>query len=289
MLGNISRIGRSWLLVKASWSVLRSDTELVMLPLLSGIATILLVASFVGLAFASGAVEALGKEAHPGALPPAFYGGLFVFYVVQYFVVIFFNTALVGAAIERLEGGDPTLGSALALAGSRLGAILGYAVVSATIGVVLRMVAERLGFIGRLIEAGAGLAWTVTTFLAVPVLAAEGVGPLEAIGKSAALLRKTWGENIVGNAGISLALSAIVFVACLLGFGGGFLLVGRGQELLAIPLFFLAIFTLLIATLLGSALSSVYAAVVYRYAVSGQVPRGFDGRLVRNAFQPKSR
>jgi hypothetical protein len=289
MPGNISRFERSWLLVKASWNVLRADSELVVLPFLSGIATIVLAASFVGVGFVSGVFGALGQETESGALPPVFYAGLFVFYVVQYFVVIFFNTALVGAAIERLEGGDPTVGSALALASSRVGAIFGYAVVSATIGVLLRMVAERLGFIGRLIEAGAGFAWTVTTFLVVPLLAAEGVGPFEAIGKSAALLRKTWGENIIGNAGISLALSAIVFVTSLLGFGGGFLLALNGQMLLAIPLFFLAIFTLLIVTLLGAALSSVYSAIVYRYAVSGQVPGGFDGGLIQDAFKPKGR
>ena len=108
---------------------------------------------------------------------------LFVFYVVN-LIVFFFNTALVGAAIERLEGGDPTVASALALARSRIGAILGYAVISATVGVLLRMIAERLGIIGRFIEAGTGLAWTVTTFLVVPVLAAEGIGPARRSGRA---------------------------------------------------------------------------------------------------------
>ncbi len=203
----ISRFERSLLLVRASWNVLCSDGELLVLPLLSGIATIAVVGVFAGLAFQTGAFEALQQGAHE--LPGSFYAGLFVFYVVQYFIIIFFNTALVGAAIERLEGGDPTVASALTLAQRRIGTILGYAVISATVGVVLRMIAERLGILGRFIEAGAGLAWTVTTFLVVPVLAAEGVGPLEAIGKSGALLRKTWGENLIGNAGISFALSLV--------------------------------------------------------------------------------
>ena len=175
MPGFVTRFGRSWLLIKASWSVLRADKELLVLPLLSGVATILVLAAFIGAAALAGVFKALENGAD--TLNAPFYAGLFVFYVVQYFVIIYFNTALVGAAIERLEGGNPTVGSGLALAQSRIGAILGYAVISATIGVLLRMLAERLGFIGRILETGVGFAWTVTTFLVVPVLAAEGVGP----------------------------------------------------------------------------------------------------------------
>ncbi len=147
------------------------------LPLLSGVATIahLRHVRRPGASRAAPSTALQQQGAHE--LPGSFYAVLFVFYVVQYFVIIFFNTALVGAAIERLEGGDPTVASALTLARSRIGAILGYAVISATVGLLLRMIAERLGIIGRFIEAGAGLAWTVTTFLVVPVLAAEGVGP----------------------------------------------------------------------------------------------------------------
>jgi hypothetical protein len=287
MPGTISRFERSCRLIAASWAVLRSDSELVILPLISGLATLLLAATFLGFGFLSGIFDPMRDGTPAEHLPTALYVGLFLFYVGQYFLVYFFNTALVSGALERLAGGNPTLGSTLAFAASRAGAIFGYAVISATIGIVLRMIAERLGLIGRLIEAGAGLAWTVATFLAVPVLAAEGVGPIEAIRKSGALLRSTWGENLIGNAGISFAISAIVCVACVLGFGGGFLLADRGQQLAAIPFFFVAIFTVLIGTLLGSALASVYSAVVYRYATGGDLPHGFDKYLVKDSFRRK--
>ncbi len=285
MTDPISRFARSLLLVKASWNVLCSDGELLVLPLLSVIATIGVAGVFVGLAFQAGAFEALRQGVQELGL--SFYAGLFVFYVVQYFIVIFFNTALVGAAIERLEGGDPTLGSALALARSRVGAILGYAVISATVGVLLRMLAERLGIIGRIVEGVIGLAWTATTFLVVPVLAAEGVGPGEAIRKSAALLRKTWGENLIGNAGISFALSALTFFVAIVGVGGGVALYDRGFRMLAIPLFSVAIAVILVVALVGAALTGIYSAAVYRYAVSGEPPQGFDRGLIEGAFRKK--
>lgn len=287
MTGIMSRFGRSWLLIKASWGVLRSDKELLVLPLLSGVATVLVLAAFLGAAAMAGAFQAI-QQGEPDELSVSFYAGLFVFYVVQYFVIIYFNTALVGAAIERLEGGNPTIGSALALAQSRIGVIFAYAVISATIGVILRMIAERLGFIGRLLEAGLGLAWTVTTFLVVPVLAAEGVGPMEAIKKSAVLLKKTWGENLIGNAGISLVLSLVAFAVALVGIGGGMLLIDKGYAVLGIPLVVVAILAFLLVILIGSALSGIYAAAVYRYAVDGRAPGGFDQALIEGAFKHKT-
>ncbi len=283
----IDRFSRSWQLIKASAAVLRSDRELVILPVLSGIATTIVCGALVWQAYDYGTFDKLRESGQMSDLG-GLYGWLFVFYLCQYFVVIFFNTALVGAAIERLEGGDPTVASALALAVRRIGPIFGYAIVSATVGVLLRALAERLGFIGRLIEGGVGLAWTVATFLVVPILAAEGLGPVEAITKSASLLRRSWGENLIGNAGISLVLSLATGIIAFVGIGGGTALVKRGEPTLGVPLIVVAGILLLVLIVLGSALSAVYAAAVYRFAVGGETPGGFDRLLIRDAFRPKS-
>jgi hypothetical protein len=230
----LSRFERSCRLIAASWQMLRSDRELLVLPLMSAVATSLVVASFAAAAFAGGEFDALHAGQAVAAPDASFYAWCFAFYVVQYGVVIFFNTALVGAALERLDGGNPTLGSALALAYRRIGPILGYAVVSATVGMVLRMISERLGLIGRLLGFAGGLAWTVMTFLVVPVLAAEGVGPIAAIEKSASLLRRSWGENLIGSAGISLVMSAIMAVIMVVGVAGGIVSLNRGDTVTGI-------------------------------------------------------
>lgn len=174
------RFARSWALAKASAAVLRSDRELLLLPVVSGICALIVAAAFLVPAYVAGVIgEVAGTETGPDGVAmdsAGLYAWLFAFYIVQYFVILFFNTALVGAALERLRGGDPTLGSALSLAAGRIGAIAGYAVISATVGVILRFIGERLGPIGRIVEALIGVAWTVTTFLVIPVIAARGLG-----------------------------------------------------------------------------------------------------------------
>jgi Family of unknown function (DUF6159) len=282
-----SRFERSCRLIAASWDVLRSDRELLILPALSGVATALLAAVFFAPVVAAAALDP-GHTGQAMRGPDALlYFWLFLFYVAQYSVVIFFNTALVGAALERLDGGDPTVASALALACRRLDAILGYAIISATVGVVLRAVSERFGLLGRLLGFGAGLAWTVMTFLVVPVLAAEGIGPLAAIDKSAALLRRSWGENLIGSAGISFVISLLMVVVMVVGFAGGIVSLKRGDTMLGIPLLAGSGVLLLAILLVGAALSAVYQAAVYYYAVADEPPRGFDRDLLRGAFGPK--
>jgi hypothetical protein len=283
-----SRFERSCRLIGASWDVLRSDRELLILPVLSAVATIFVVATFGIAAFAAGEFDGVQAGRPLGAPDASLYAWCFAFYVVQYGVVIFFNTALVGAALDRLDGGNPTLGSALALAYRRLGTILGYAVISATVGVLLRAISERLGFIGRLLGLGLGLAWTITTFLVVPVLAAEGIGPVAAIEKSAALLRRRWGENLIGSAGISLVMSVAMAIVMVVGIGGGILSLDRGETATAMLLFAASIPLCLAIMLVAAALSAVYQAAVYYYAVAGEPPRGFDRDLLRSAFGQKS-
>jgi hypothetical protein len=281
-----SRYMRSWQLIRASLEVLRADNALLILPALSGIATAILAAGFIALAVSGGTFEAM-RQSHSLQSFGPFYAWLFCWYVVQYFVVIFFNTALVGTAIALLNGDRPTVDMALELALSRIGTILGYAVISATVGVVLHAIAERLGLIGRLIEGVLGLAWTAATFLVVPVLAAEGVGPWQAIERSTTLLRKTWGENLIGNAGITVVISAISGLTGAVGIGGGMLLFQYGAPVLGVALISAAVTAVLLVVLVGAALSGIYSAAVYYYAVNGQPPQGFDADLVRGAFTRK--
>ena len=277
------KVARSWRLIKASTAVLNSDGELLVLPIISGAISLALGGGMVALAMSDGTFEALQNGQSLEALN-SFYVWLFAFYLVQYFVIIFFNTALVGAALERLDGGDPTIRSSLALATRRLPQVLGYAIVSATVGVLLRMIAERFGLIGKIIGAGAALAWAVTTFLVVPVIAAEGRGPLSAIERSTELLGKTWGENLIGNAGISLILGIIAAVVAFAGLGGATMLIENGNETIGLPLFAAAFVAFIAVMVFSAALSAVYAASVYYYAVVGEPPAGFDRDLIRGAF-----
>src|SRR5690606_31841053 len=220
------KFSRSWEMVKASAEVLRSDRELMLFPVLSGLATLLVMATFAL------PVLALKLFANGWSVGGVLLG--FVFYFCTYSVIIFFNCALVGAAMIRLDGGDPTLSDGLQAARSRLGAIFGYAAIAATVGVLLQALKGRdNNFIVRLVGSGLGMAWTLATFLVVPVLVSRDIGPIDALKQSITLLKRTWGENAVGQVGIGAAFGLLSFVAMLLSLGL-ILLVGKASVTAAI-------------------------------------------------------
>jgi hypothetical protein len=287
MADGISRLARSVELIAASGKVLRSDKELLVLPLLSGLASVLVIAAFGFGAWHGGLVDQIPHDGDELPMTPALYVWLFALYFAEYFVIIFFNTALVGAAIARLAGGEVTLASALSLAANRIVPILGYALISATVGIILRQIAERFGLIGRLIESVFGLMWTVATFLVVPILAAEGIGPINAIRRSATMLGDTWGENLIGNAGISVATSLVGAVIILLGIGGGIAAINAHHLGLGSSMVGIGVVLMLGLILISAALSGIYAAALYYFALTGKTPEGFEGTTLRSAFAPR--
>ncbi|TKR29368.1 hypothetical protein FCE95_14545 [Luteimonas gilva] len=275
------KFSRSWELVKASASVLRSDKELMLFPLISGVATLVVLATFLVPMFALRIFEG-GNVGIGGAI----FG--FLFYFCQYSVIIFFNCALVGAAMIRLDGGDPTLADGFAAARARIPSILGYAAIAATVGVILQALKSRdNNFLVRLIGSGLGAAWTLATFLVVPVLVSRNVGPIDALKQSVSLLKRTWGENAIGNVGIGAAFGLITFVVILVGFGLAF---AAAQVSVGLAVAVAAVF-LIGVLLLGvyqAALSGIYSAALYRYAVSHETPAAFQGLQLEQAFAPKS-
>jgi hypothetical protein len=274
------RFARSWALAKASASVLQSDKELLLFPVISSIATLLVTATFIIPLFAMGVFEGGGRMG-----PGSFILG-YVFYVCQYFVIFFFNTALVGAAMIRLEGGDPTVADGLAIAKSKIGAILGYAAIAATVGIILRAIEERAGFIGQIVVAMIGTAWTIATALVVPVLVAQDVGPVEAVKESVVLLKKTWGENIIGAGGIGLVFGLIIFSTMVVGAIVSIAATAISGWL-ALGLGILTIVAVLVLGVVQAALAGIYSAALYRYAVDGQAPVGFQTDALQLAFKPK--
>lgn len=277
-------IERSWRLVKASYKVLQSDRELVVYPVVSFIGSVLVVISFFLPMLAAGLFDGLTRGDSPGI---ASIGIMFLFYLVMYTVVIFCNTALVGGAMIRLQGGDPTLADGFRIARERFPKIVGYALVSATVGMILRAISERSGLIGQIVVSVIGFVWSIATFLVVPVLVVEDVGPVDAVKRSAALLRRTWGEQISANFGFGAVFGLIGFGIMLLGIA----LIAFFASLQATALVFLAglgmVLALVAVGLLSATLSGIYQAALYRYATEGVVPDGFSDDMIQGAFKEK--
>ena len=277
------RFSRSWGLIKASAGVLSKDKEQLEFPLLSAVCTLIVLAAFLLPAFGLGALDGLRE----GGVSPTAYVFAFLFYLVQYFVIFFFNSALVGAAMIRLDGGDPTLRDGLRIASSKALPILGYAAIAATVGMILRAIQERAGFLGRLVAGFLGVAWTLASFLVVPALVSRDVGPIDAVKESAVLLKKTWGENLIGQGGVGLVFGFLFFALIILGGGAIIAAATTGNGVLIGLVVAIVIIALLLAGLVQAALSGIYSAALYRYAVGAGDSEGFDAQLLGQAFRAK--
>jgi hypothetical protein len=276
------RFANSFALMKASANVLRLDKELMVFPLMSGIATLLVAASFVAPIFMIGPDIFAEGEANYVA-----YTWGFLFYLVQYTVIFFFNAALVGAALIRLDGGDPTVSDGLAIASKRMGSILGYAAIAATVGMVLRFISERVGFLGQIIVGLFGIAWTLTTYLTVPILVTKDIGPIDAVKESALVFKRTWGEQVVGNFGMGAAIFTMGLCWACLSFGMVFLVaMPIGSVPLTVAAFGVAVLGFILLGLFASALSGIYTAALYRFAMTGNAGH-FDAGIMSNAFRSK--
>jgi hypothetical protein len=277
------KISNSWELVKESLRVLQADKELMVFPVISSIGVLIVTLTFIFPLLLAGFFESVTRTG--GQI--AGFLVLFLFYVVQYTVIFFSNTALVGAAMIRLRGGDPTVSDGLRIASSRFGVILGYALIASTVGMILRAISSRGGAIGRIISSLFGLVWNVATFLVVPVLAIENVGPIDAIKRSVSLLKKTWGEQIAGNLGLGAFFGLIVFGLFILAIPA-FILIASLKSLTLIIVAVAAFLLLLVLIgLVHSTLNGIYTAAVYQYATEGKVSGFFNEGLVQNAFRQK--
>lgn len=277
------RIKNSWELVKASMAVLRSDKELIVFPILSAIAMIIVSAAFIVPVFFAGLFDAVvaGESRVLGAVVA------FLFYLVQYTVIFFANAALVGAALIRLRGGDPTVGDGFRIAFSHIGSILGYAFIAATVGMILRWLSERAGVLGQIAISLIGLAWNIATYLVVPILVIEEVGPVDGIKRSVALLKKTWGEQLVGNIGIGLVFGLLFFLTVIVGVA--LIVLAAMAESVTLIVLAVAIFVLVMLTLglINSTLNGIYTAAVYQYAVTGEPDNYFRQELMQDTFRQK--
>jgi hypothetical protein len=266
-------ISRGFRLARASWAVVVADRQLLWLPILSFLAALAVMA-----VFALGIVG-IGLPESQEDVGLGFYLLAFLLYVALSFVTIFFNAAVIGAATERLEGREASLSVGLGLARAHLAQIFVWAVITATVGMVLRMIQERLGILGRIVGGLLGIAWNAITFFVVPVLLYEPATAPEAVKRSASLFRQRWGEQFTGNVTIGLAIFLVGLAV-----GLPLTVLAAAAPIVGVPLLVLAIGLIAAA---GAACSGVFSAALYRYAVTGEGAGPFSREDLDAAFKPK--
>lgn len=283
-------------ILRESWNVLKQDAELLWFPVMSGVAVVLILATVVGAGLFLPPVGEWALEVFDGfadenvAFSIQQVLGLvvmFAIYAVEYFVVIYFNTALVSCALMRYEGGDPTVSDGLRMANQRMRQILGWTLLSAGVGTALSAIESRLEFVGKFIVRLVGVAWAIATYFVVPILAAEGLGPVDAVKRSAQLLRKTWGEGLVGNLALGLVTGTLIAMV-VLGLAGALTLaIVYDSVPLVIAAAVVLIVMLVISLVINSTLHQIFLAGLYRYATTGEVTPGFSASSFEQAFKTK--
>lgn len=283
----MERLRRGIRLGRQSWQVIKSDRSLLMFPVLSAIAiAIALVAIWVPAALAGvfAGAESVDES------DPAVIALVVVTAYLSTFFAVFFNVALAACASRAFEGADTTVGEGLSAARDRLGQILAWAALAATVGLVLRALEERLPLAGRVAVWLIGVAWTIATYLVVPVLAHERVGPIEALKRSGSIVRERWGESITGNVGIGL-ITGLVALGIIVVFGA-VAVAAAGELAVTVAIIGAGVLCLALVAVVGSALTQVFNVAVYRYAAAGDGQQSghigpFDSDDLSRAFQPK--
>jgi hypothetical protein len=272
----MQRIKRGWGLTKKSWALLNGHRELIRFPLYGAVATTLLALVTLG-----PGLYLFDQDSLAGAIPLLVIG-VYVLSVVGFY----FSVGLAACADMIFRGQEATVSDGLAVARERFSQICGWAAISTAISVVMGVLENQGGIGGQIAARLVGMAWSLVTFLAVPVIAIEGTGPFETLKRSGAMFRERWGQQITGN----IAIGGIIFLAGLLPaailIGGGILLWSSASFLGAL-LVVIGALVLAIAMLISRALSGIFGVALYRYALDGEVVSGFTQEELESAVKVK--
>jgi hypothetical protein len=272
----MSKIKRGWALSKKSWGLLNEHRELIRFPLYGAVATIPLAFVFLG-----PGLYLLDEGTLGGAIPLLVIG----IYVLS-LIGTFFGVGLAATADMIFRGEPAGVSDGMAIARSRFSQISGWAVLSTAIGVVMGALENQGGIGGTIAARFVGMAWSLVTFIAVPVIAIEGTGAFATLKRSASLFRERWGQQITGN----LAIGGLV---SLLGVLPSAILIAVGIAIWASAGFVGALFVvvgaigLAISTLVVNALNGIFGVALYRYAIDGQALGGFTPDELESAVKTK--
>ena len=268
-------LGNSFKLLRVSWGILKSDRELIYIPLLAA-GALFLVFAYTAVAFwAGGTFDRIGPDYRFNLADLIFVA---LAYFLTGFVAVFFTAAMSAAAYQRLEGFNPDLRTGLTAASDQLGALAGWSAMAASLVLVLNELSSSRSLLGRPFGFALRVFWNYSTFFVIPVLVIESANPADALSRSTDLFRQQWSKSLVANYGFGMAYVLVAVFALgpaamvYFGLGSTFLAVSLGAVLL----------TLGLATV--KSLDIIYKVTLYDYAATGRVGGGFSGSMVQDAY-----
>lgn len=271
------RIKNAWSLGKSSWRVLQHDRELAWLPVISTVAGLALAALFFGPVLAM-----LGGGGEDNAIPVTGYVLVFLGYVAVSSLFYLGRAAIVHGANTRMEGGDPTVGTSLRGASGHWPAVVGFAFIATTVGLILDMLEEQGGVVGAIASFVGGAAWRLVTYLVLPVVVLEGAGTIQGIKGSAALVKRTWGEQVTANVGFGLLGFVLVVPAVALAVA----LSGLGTAVAVVAVAAAVVWAIVVFAV-TSALEGIFQTALYRQATGRSIPTEFDAAQLAGVIRPR--
>jgi hypothetical protein len=279
--GSVPATGKQ--LLTASWGLLRQDRELLWLPVLAAITGFFAAAILFAPGFAIGWFVG-GDQHHSWG---GWVGGVFAAFAASV-VAIYFQSALVIGAYQRADGGNPTVRGVLAEAWTHRGPILRWALLTTTVGIAVRTLERRFGILGTIFGFLAGFAWAIASFLVVPVLVVENLGPIDAVKRSAQLIRETWGTSLRTSLRFGLTYLALLLVPIAVVVIGIVAIASGSSAAIALGVVLIVVGAagILALAMIFSAISTYARALIYRYATGRPVP-GVDPQLFAGAFRSR--
>ena len=278
----MSRFKQGWELTKKSWALLRAHRVLFRFPVYAGVAAIVVLAVTVGPGFYL--IED-GQQVVGGLLVAV---GLYL----ASFIAVYTGVGLAATADAIFHGREATVADGFAVARERIGAIAGWAALAALVGVLISLI-QQSGSIGEVILGSlVGAAWSLISFLAVPVITIEGTGPIATLKRSAGLFKERWRGQVVGNVAIGGIVGLLGVLPALLLIGGGVYLWvsddGSGELAAGAAIALVGVILLVVSLLIIQAMRGVFGVALYRFASAGEVTTGFTEADFESAVRTKA-
>jgi uncharacterized membrane protein YeaQ/YmgE (transglycosylase-associated protein family) len=272
------KMSRGWQISMSSLKVLRANKQLLVFPILSGLTLLVIAASFfAGIFFNADRLGPSFLEEGRGTM----YLFMLAGYIVGYFVIVFFNMALIHCTKLYFEGEEATVSRGLQFSMSRIGTILQWALFAGTIGTLLKIAQDNLGWIGKIIIGLIGFAWSIATFFVVPILAYEQSSPQQALKRSGAMMKERWGDRIGASFSFGL-LQLLIFAA----FGiVGVTVSAFINETLGIVIFAMCIPIIFVVS---SALHTIFISAVY-HSIDNDIDVHFNRQMFDQLFIEKKK
>jgi len=282
----LGKFSGSLLIVKQSWALLKQDREILLFPIISSVVSFvvfLIAAALFYFGYLGGDISRIDSLDNASS-DYMYYVFLFLYYLVMFFILNFFQAGIYSIAYTRFNGQDMSFSGGIQNAFKNLGKIFIWSLISATVGVVLRIIADKFKIVGQIVFVLFGAAWNILTYFSLPSLVIGGTSIFGSFKDSATIIRKTWGESIIINLGVGFFFGFLIIVGIVIGMVIYFIAPFVSTLIVVGILLLLYIVGL---SIVSSALSSIFKLALYEYARTGLIPSGFSPEIIQDAIRAK--